>query len=131
MKRNPCNLWLKNKQNTNMKNNLFELKENRVLHEFAKRLNVTPMQIIEKNKHAYISDIRHLYCKLRYDMHGVNYSVIGREIGRTHTAVRYGAQRIDILLLVNDKRTVEMWNKVKDISGYIFLIAYNKKLIQI
>jgi chromosomal replication initiation ATPase DnaA len=92
--------------------------ENRVMHEFAKRLNVTPMQIIQHDKSAHISDIRHLYCKLRHDRHGVNYSATGREIGRAHATVKYAVKRINDLLNMNDKKTVEKWNKIRNISGY-------------
>ena len=90
--------------------------ENSVLHEFAKRLNITPMQIIEQNKRPYICDIRHLYCKLRHEKHGRSFSETGREIGRTHTAARSGVQRINVLLRLNDKRTMKMWNRVRDIK---------------
>ena len=103
-------------------NNLFERIENKVLSKFAKRLNVTPKQIIQHNKHSDISDIRHLYCKLRHDKHGLSYSAAGREIDRSSATARYGAMRINKLLRLNDKKTVEMWNRVKDISGYIYLI---------
>ena len=103
---------------TTMKNNLLKLYENRVLHEFAKQLNVTPMHIIEQNKNRHISDIRQLYCKLRYEMHGANYSAIGREIGRTHTAVRYGILRINDLLFLKDRNIVTKWNRVKNIPGF-------------
>ena len=111
-----------------MKNTKIELKshtdyksaraENRVMNEFAMRLNITPMQIIEHNKSAHISDIRQLYCKLRHDWHGVTYSATGREIGRAHATVKYSVMRINELLYLNDKKTVEMWNRVRDISGY-------------
>ena len=96
--------------------NLFEINENKVLNEFAERLNVTPMQIIQQDKRSEISDIRHLYCKLRHDEHSVNYSATGREINRTHTAVRYGVKRINVLLQVKDKKTTKMWSKVENIS---------------
>lgn len=99
-------------------NKLYELSENKVLREFAKRLNVTPMQIIGKGKCSYITDIRHLYCKLRYEMHGVTYLIISYEISKNLTTVRYGVMRINRLLLLNDKKTTAMWNKVKDIGGY-------------
>ena len=90
---------------------------NKVLHEFAKRLNVTAMQIKESNKCPHMSDIRQLYCKLRYERHGVNYSVIGREIGRSPATVKYSVEHINDLLHYKDKKLLALWNKVKDISG--------------
>ena len=105
----------------NMKNELHKGIENRVMNEFAMRLNITPMQIMEHNKSAHISDIRHLYCKLRHDRHGITYSATGREIGRVHATVKYGVTRINKLLCMNDKRMVAMWNRVRDISEYNFV----------
>ena len=90
--------------------------ENRVLNEFANRLNVTPMQIMEPNKSSHICDVRHLYCKLRHDRHGITYSATGREIGRAHSTVKYSVKRINDLLLMNDKRILKMWSRVRDIS---------------
>jgi chromosomal replication initiation ATPase DnaA len=92
--------------------------ENKVLIEFAKRMNVTPMEIIQHNKSTSISDIRHLYCKLRHENHGVNYSATGRELDRSHTAVIYAVMHINDLLLMKDKRIAEMWKRVKNIPGY-------------
>ncbi len=102
----------------NIKNVLLEHTENKVMIEFAMQFNITPMQIIEPNKSSQISDIRHLYCKLRHDWHGVNYSATGREIGRSHATVKYGVMRINELLKLNDKKIVSMWSRVKNISGF-------------
>ena len=90
--------------------------EKRVMSEFARRLGVTPKEIIEHNKKPHISEIRHLYCKLRNEMHGISYSAIAREIERTHTSVIKGLKRINDLLFVKDEKVVKMWNIVKDIS---------------
>ena len=90
--------------------------EKRVMHEFARRLGVTPKEIIEHNKKPHISEIRQLYCKLRNEMHGISYSATAREIERTHTAVIKGVKRINDLLYLKDEKVVKMWNKVKDIS---------------
>ena len=92
--------------------------ENRVMNEYAMRLNITPMEIIQYNNRAHISDIRHLYCKLRHDRHGVTYSETGREIGRAHATVKYAVMRINDLLNMNDKKIMKMWNRVRYISGY-------------
>ena len=99
-----------------IKNKQLKRFENRVMTEFANRLDIAPMQIIKHNKRSEISDIRHLYCKLRHDSHGVSYSATGREINRNHATVRYAVMRINNLLQFNDKETVAMWNKVKDID---------------
>ena len=103
---------------TNCQSGQADYSENRVLNEFAKRLDVTPMQIIQHNKSSHICDIRHLYCKLRHDRHGETYSATGREIGRAHATVKYGVSRINDLLDMNDKKIVAMWNRVRDISGF-------------
>ena len=95
-----------------------EVTENKVLIEFANRLGVTPMQIVEKNKSSHITDIRYLYCKLRYEMHGATYLKTGQEICRAYTPVRSGVIRINNLIYSNDKKIVAMWNKVKDIPAY-------------
>lgn len=108
-----------NQKKTHMKtikNETLERNENWVMNEFAKRFDVNPMQIIEQNKSAHICSIRHLYCKLRHDKHGISYSATGREIGRCHSTVKYAVTRINKLLLVNNKRMIAMWNKVRDIS---------------
>lgn len=96
-------------------NELVEYNQNNVLREFAKRIGVAPKQIVERNKGACITDIRHLYCKLRYDMHGLTYTATGREIGRSHSTVKYGVERINNLLRYNDKIIVELWNRVRNI----------------
>ena len=93
-----------------------DLSNNRVLYEFAKRLNITPMQLIKPSKCAQISEVRHLYCKLRHDKHRVSYSATGREIARAHSTVKYSVTRINNLLYFKDKRIVKLWNRVKDIS---------------
>ncbi len=90
---------------------------NQVMDEFARRMAVSPMEIIARNKSAQISEIRHLYCKLRHDAHGVSCSEIAREIGRTFDTVKYGVNRINDMLLIGDQRVMEMWDGVKDILG--------------
>ena len=60
--------------------------------------------------------IRHLYCKLRCEIHGLSYSAMGREIGRADTTVKYGVKQINDLLYLKNKKTIGMWNRVKDIS---------------
>ncbi|NLC49673.1 MAG: hypothetical protein GX762_04790 [Bacteroidales bacterium] len=95
---------------------LHENCENWVMYEFAKRLGITPMQLIAPNKKPRISDVRQLYCKLRYELHGLTFVELGEELGRAHTTVRYGVLRINDLLRLNDKRTLAMWNRVRDIS---------------
>lgn len=93
---------------------------NKVMKEFTKRFKISPMQLISHNKNSHISDIRQLYCKLRYENHGVTYTETGREIDRNHTTVRYAVMRMNQLLSANDKRIVAMWEGVKDIPGYYF-----------
>lgn len=88
----------------------------KVMREFAKRLDITPFEIREYNKKPHISDIRYLYCKLRHDMHGVTFKDVGRELGRSHSTVWYGVQRINNLLDYKDKNTVALWSKVRDIG---------------
>lgn len=101
-------------------NQPLESTENKVLIEFAKLMGVTPTQIKAKNKIRHMSDIRHLYCKLRYEMHSVTYSATGREIDRHAATVRYGVMRINNMLLLNDSKTVAMWNRIKDIPGFYY-----------
>lgn len=88
-----------------------------VMLEFTKRLGLKPKEIIEHNKKPHISEIRQLYYKLRVEMHGMSYSATGREIGRTHTAVMRGVERINDLIFWKDEKVVKMWNMVKDVSG--------------
>ena len=95
--------------------------ENKVLIEFTKQFYVTPTQIIEKNKKRHMCDIRHVYCKLRYEMHGATFSDIAHEIDRTYTSVRSGVMRINNLLEANDHKIVAMWNRVKDIEGCFYV----------
>ena len=89
--------------------------QNKVLIEFAKRLGITPMELIERNKRNDICDMRYLYFKLRFENHGVNYMAIGREIGRSRVTVKYGIDRINNILHTNQKEVVAKWDKVKDI----------------
>lgn len=98
------------------RNELVNLIGKRVMKEFAKRLDVTPHQIMEHSKKQRISDIRNLYCKLRHDEHGVNYTATGREIGRSSATVNHGVRRINDLLSLKDEKIVKMWDMVKDIS---------------
>ena len=88
-------------------------------------LNVTPMQIIEKNKNREISVIRILYYKLRYDMHGESFTEIGRETDRYYTTVRRGIERANELLSY-DKQTIQMWNSIKSIPGLYLSNAPSK-----
>lgn len=90
--------------------------ENSVLHEFAKKMGVTPRQILEPNKSDYICDIRHLYCYLRCKVHKESYSAVGLEINRSHTAVSKGVKRIENLFELKYKNIEVKWNKVKNIS---------------
>ena len=92
---------------------LLEKYEKKIMNEFARRLGVTPMQIIEKNRASHITDIRHIYCKLRHDMHGLKYTAVASEIDRTPKAVKKGVIRIDDMLYVKDIKVVTMWNRVK------------------
>ena len=93
---------------------LFGDVENKILNEFARLFGVTPLEIIAKNRCQNITDIRHLYCKLRSEMHRINYSLIGTEIGRTYRTVQRGINRINGLLYINDPIVVPMWNMVKN-----------------
>lgn len=92
--------------------------ENKVLVEFANRLGVNPMQIIEKSRKSSITDIRHLYCTLRRQCHGATYSDIALEIDRTPATVKYAVRRITDLLRMGDNKITALWDKVKDIPGY-------------
>ena len=87
-----------------------------VLKEFAKRLGVTTEIILEHNKRTDVAEYRHLYCKLRREMHDEKFSIIARELDRSHTAVRRGFDKINDLFYMGDEVTLERWNKVKDIS---------------
>lgn len=91
---------------------------NNVLNEFARRFNINPMELISPNKKAAICELRHLYCKLRYERHGLTYEATGREINREHSTVRYAVKRINGLLHVKDRRTVALWKRAKDIPGF-------------
>ena len=108
----------KHRQMKQTKNELLMGYENLVMKEYAMLLNITPMEIIKHNKSSHISDIRHLYCKLRYERHGISYSATGREIGRAHTTVKYAISRINDLILMKDKRILELWQMVMNIPGY-------------
>ena len=88
-----------------------------IINDFTNRLNVRPIDIIEHNKRNDISEIRKLYCKLRYEVHMVSYNKIGHEIGRVHSTVIYSVESINNLLILKEPSIVEMWNKVKDIPG--------------
>lgn len=99
-------------------NELLEQNENKVMREFAKLFNIIPMQIIAHNKSPEISDYRQLYCKLRYENHGLSFNQIAREIGRTSSTVRYSVKHINELINVGNEDIVRKWNKVKDISGF-------------
>lgn len=87
------------------------------LHEFAKKIGVTPREILEKNKSEYITDVRHLYCYLRCEIDGETYSKVGKEIYRSHNAVSKGVKRIIFLLSKNYTKIEDMWDKVKCISN--------------
>lgn len=99
-----------------IKNNRPEPTVNKVMTEFAKRFGVSPMQIISQDTCSHISDIRHLYCKLRYECHGLTYTETAREIGRASTTVSYGVKRINNLLFLKNKKIVTMWKRVKNIG---------------
>lgn len=94
---------------------IIEDDEAKIIEVFALLMGVTPAQIIKKNKSSQITNIRHLYCKLRHEMHGANCSVIGREINRSHSAVKRGIVRINKLILKKDKNILSMWERVKHI----------------
>lgn len=87
----------------------------RVLIEFTKLLNITPAQLIEENKNQIICEMRHLYCKLRCDIHKVSFATTGIEINRHCSTVGKGVRRINNLLSFEDERVVAIWNLVKDI----------------
>ena len=91
--------------------------ENQILIEYANLANATPMQIIEQNRTARITEIRHTYCLLRRDRHGATFAQIGKEINRTPETVQHAVIRIRILLKFKDERVTKLWNKVKDIPG--------------
>ena len=90
--------------------------DNRVLKEFAKRMLISPIQLVQHNKRQHISDLRQLYCKLRHEKHDVNYAALGREIERDASSVREAVWSINNKLSYNDKKILEMWESVKDIS---------------
>lgn len=94
---------------------IIEDDEAKILEVFALLMGVTPAQLIEKNKSSQITNIRRLYYKLRYEMHGANCSEIGREINRAHSAVRDGIVQINKLILKKDKNILSMWERVKHI----------------
>lgn len=93
-------------------------RENLVMREFATKFNTTPMELIAYNKHSRISDLRHIYCKLRCENHGLSYAETALEINRHPSTVWFGVKRINDLLSLNDQRIVAMWNRAKHIPGY-------------
>lgn len=88
-------------------------KEEKIMLEFTTLLGVTPTEIISKDRTMRISVIRNLYCKLRYEMHGVNYATIAKEIGRSPNGVSKGVDRVNDLLFTKETNVESMWNKVK------------------
>ena len=88
-------------------------KEEKIMIDFTKLLGVTPTEIIAKDRTMSISVIRHLYCKLRYEMHRVNYATIAKEIGRSPNGVSKGVDRVNDLLFTKETNVESMWNKVK------------------
>lgn len=89
-----------------------------MLEEYAAIMGVTPDQITEKNNRPAIVEVRSIYCKLRHEKHGYNYSQIGRELGRTHASVIHAIRRMNDLLSVGDEEVTRKWNKVKQLREY-------------
>lgn len=88
-------------------------KEEKIMIDFTTLLGVTPMEMIAKDKTMRITIIRHLYCKLRYEMHGKTYATIAQEIDRSRKAVSDGIKRVNDLLFTKEITVELMWNKVK------------------
>ncbi len=122
-KKNNCKKAIKTKCEKSIKiasldaNILEELmkNENSVLIEFAKKMHVTPRQILEPNKSNDICDIRHLYCYLRCKIHDKSCTKVGREINRSHNAVSKGVRRIDFSLTQKYNNIKDMWKEVEHI----------------
>ena len=87
-----------------------------MIHKFAEITGVTVEEIKSRKRTPEIAEARFVYWKLRFEKHGYSYSAIGRETNRTHATVAHGVRRANDLISMRDRRTIKIWELIKDIE---------------
>ena len=85
-----------------------------MITELAKITNIPADQILGQSRMKQAVDARNLYYKLLRER-GFSYPESAKLCDRTAATVLHGVRRVDGLLQVGDKTTIEMWDKIKEI----------------
>ena len=93
---------------------LQRLAKNIFLIEFAKLMNVTPMELIVPDKRAEITLIRNLYYFWRSKKYKLTHEQIGREINRDRSTVSHGIRRIVAFTDIEDKKTIAYLKMIEE-----------------
>ena len=93
----------------------FGLIINIILIEFAKLLNINPIDIKRKNKKRDVTEIRNLFYKLCYETFELSFTVIANEMDRSVSTVTRGLRHVNDLFDLKDPTIELIWNMVKDI----------------
>lgn len=93
---------------------LQRLAKNIFLIEFAKQMNVTPMELIVPDKSAETTLIRNLYYFWRAEKYKLTHEQIGREINRDRSTVSHGIRRIVDFTDIEDKKTIAYLKMIEE-----------------
>jgi chromosomal replication initiation ATPase DnaA len=94
-----------------------ELKK--ILSQVCMCTNTSMEQVLGKNRHRDIVDIRQVYCYLSRMRTGCSFREIGALVGQGHCSALYAVNRITDLLQMRDRKIVEIMKKIKIVNNSV------------
>jgi len=86
-----------------------------IINEIASRCNVSVAELLDRTKTRKVSLVRNIcYLSLRKNK-GLTYRELGNIFGRSTSTIITAVQCVNGYIDTNDKETVELYNRVKDI----------------
>lgn len=85
---------------------------------FTKATGYSITKLRQKNRRADLSLARQAFYKFMRGRTNLTFQEIGDIVGVKHSSVIQGIARINGLLEIGDAKTVEMWDKLKNINSH-------------
>lgn len=86
-----------------------------IINELADRCEVTVAELHSSKSAGSISLARHLCWKVLRDVRGLTYRELGDIFNRNTSTIITAVKRVNGYLDTNDKETVDLYNRIKDI----------------
>jgi chromosomal replication initiation ATPase DnaA len=88
----------------------------KILSSVCSCTGISMEQVLSKNRHPEIVDVRQVYCYLARICTGYSFREIGELAGQTHSSAIHAVNRIRDLLHVKDRKILEIMGKIRGVN---------------